>query len=164
MRRARAVLGVAALACAVAIVAGVLTAGGASSAGTGGLPPPVDAPATGTSAGAVGTGEAGGGKSAPSAGAAEADGGDARQPSDAAGVSEAAADLVREYEQRGDCVLVRSGYLDLSGRVWSMVVEGSGWVDVCIVQSSGDGTGKAKVMHMDAAEWAASLGELGLGG
>lgn len=164
MRRARAVLGVAALACAVAIVAGVLTAGGASPAGTGGLPPPVDAPATGTSAGAVGTGEAGGGKSAPSAGAAEADGGDARQPSDAAGVPEAAADLVREYEQRGDCVLVRSGYLDLSGRVWSMVVEGSGWVDVCIVQSSGDGTGKAKVMHMDAAEWAASLGELGLGG
>lgn len=154
----------AALACAVAIVAGVLTAGGASPAGTGGLPPPVDAPATGTSAGAVGTGEAGGGKSAPSAGAAEADGGDARQPSDAAGVPEAAADLVREYEQRGDCVLVRSGYLDLSGRVWSMVVEGSGWVDVCIVQSSGDGTGKAKVMHMDAAEWAASLGELGLGG
>ena len=164
MRRARAVLGVAALACAVAIVAGVLTAGGASPAGTGGLPPPVDAPATGTSAGAVGTGEAGGGKSAPSAGAAEADGGDARQPSDAAGVPEAAADLVREYEQRGDCVLVRSGYLDLSGRVWSMVVEGSGWVDVCIVQSSGNGTGKAKVMHMDAAEWAASLGELGLGG
>lgn len=154
----------AALACAVAIVAGVLTAGGASPAGTGGLPPPVDAPATGTSAGAVGTGEAGGGKSAPSAGAAEADGGDARQPSDAAGVPEAAADLVREYEQRGDCVLVRSGYLDLSGRVWSMVVEGSGWVDVCIVQSSGNGTGKAKVMHMDAAEWAASLGELGLGG
>lgn len=148
----------------MAIVAGVLTAGGASPAGTGGLPPPVDAPATGTSAGAVGTGEAGGGKSAPSAGAAEADGGDARQPSDAAGVPEAAADLVREYEQRGDCVLVRSGYLDLSGRVWSMVVEGSGWVDVCIVQSSGDGTGKAKVMHMDAAEWAASLGELGLGG
>lgn len=163
----------AALACAVAIVAGVLTAGGASPAGTGGLPPPVDAPATGASAGAVGAGEAGGGKSAPSAkagksapsaGAAEADGGDARQPSDAAGVPEAAADLVREYEQRGDCVLVRSGYLDLSGRVWSMVVEGSGWVDVCIVQSSGDGTGKAKVMHMDAAEWAASLGELGLGG
>lgn len=148
----------------MAIVAGVLTAGGASPAGTGGLPPPVDAPATGTSAGAVGAGEAGGGKSAPSAGAAEADGGDARQPSDAAGVPEAAADLVREYEQRGDCVLVRSGYLDLSGRVWSMVVEGSGWVDVCIVQSSGDGTGKAKVMHMDAAEWAASLGELGLGG
>ena len=80
------------------------------------------------------------------------------------GVQEAATELVRQYEQRGDCVLVRSGYLDLSGRVWSMVVEGSGWVDVCIVQSADGGTSETKVMHMDAAEWEESLGELGVGG
>lgn len=79
-------------------------------------------------------------------------------------VPEVAANLVHEYEQRGNCVLVRSGYLDLSGKVWSMVVEGSGWVDVCIVQRADDGTCETKVMHMDAAEWAASLDGLGLGG
>ena len=45
-----------------------------------------------------------------------------------------------------------------------MVVEGSGWVDVCIVQSADGGTSETKVMHMDAAEWGESLGELGLGG
>lgn len=88
----------------------------------------------------------------------------AGQSSGVTSVPEVAANLVCEYEQRGDCVLVRSGFLDLSGRVWSMVVEGSGWVDVCIVQRADDGTCETKVMHMDAAEWAASLGELGLGG
>ena len=45
-----------------------------------------------------------------------------------------------------------------------MVVEGSGWVDVCIVQSAGSGASETKVMHMDVEEWETSLDELGLGG
>ena len=105
-----------------------------------------------------------GGQMGLSAGNAETGGEDSGEASGTTTVPEMAANLVREYEQRGDCVLVRSGYLDLSGRVWSMVVEGSGWVEVCIVQRADDGACETKVMHMDAAEWAASLGELGLAG
>lgn len=131
--------------------------------------PPVGADNVASSDAALGANGSGGaadsgGQLGLSAGDTGTDGEDSGEASGTTTVPEVAANLVREYEHRGDCVLVRSGYLDLSGRVWTIVVEGLGWVDVCIVQRADDGTCETKVMHMDAAEWAASLGELGLGG
>lgn len=75
-------------------------------------------------------------------------------------IEDAAAGVIEGYEDRGSCVLVRSGYLDLSGRVWGMVVEGAGWVEVCVVQKASDGgSSRVTVMHMDVDEWALSLGD-----
>ncbi|MCH3948340.1 MAG: hypothetical protein LKI67_04520 [Olsenella sp.] len=147
-----------------AIAAGVLANRGKPPALVGDDPSSAGVLATSSPANDAGAGEEGKGQGWPSEWKSWTFEEDAGQPSGTAAVPEAAASLVREYEGRGDCVLVRSGYLDLSGKVWSMVVEGSGWVDVCIVQSTNDGKSESKVMHMDAAEWAASLGELGHGG
>lgn len=160
MRKRRAVLVAAVVACALA--AGVVVLSGRGQ--TGGPLPATRTGATGEERLDTSPGEAIEGKPVSlSEDAAEGEM-DTGLAATANGVPEAATELVCQYEQRGDCVLVRSGYLDLSGRVWSMVVEGSGWVDVCIVQSASGGTSETKVMHMDAAEWEASLGELGLGG
>lgn len=159
VRVRRAALAVAAGACALAVCAELLLGRGCS----GSLPPAGEVEA-GETSGPAGIGGVGGAQRVALPGRAEGDAADAGLEGSAAAVPEAAAELVYEYEQRGDCVLVRSGYLDLSGRVWSMVVEGSGWVDVCIVQSAGSGVSETKVMHMDVEEWEASLDELGLGG
>lgn len=159
MRVRRAALAVAAGACALALCAAVLSGRGGS-----GSPPSAGVVEAGETNEFAGIGGESGAQQVALPGRAEGDVADAGLEGSAAAVPEAAAELVYEYERRGDCVLVRSGYLDLSGRVWSMVVEGSGWVDVCIVQSASGGTSETKVMHMDAAEWEASLGELGLGG
>lgn len=160
MRKRRAALVTAVVVCALAACVAVLSGRWQ----TGGPSPATGAAATGEERLNTSPGEAIEGKPVSLSGDAAAGEEDAGMATAANGVPEAATELACQYEQRGDCVLVRSGYLDLSGRVWSMVVEGSGWVDVCIVQSVGGGTSETKVMHMDAAEWEASLGELGLGG
>ena len=158
MSLSRAVLALVVVACVVAIAAGVLSGRRAPVVEVSDGSPSVSVTLTGSSGDAKSSEDKG-----TSAGEGEP-GGEAFESSDLSGVPEEAAVLVREYEGRDDCVLVRSGYLDLSGRVWSMVVEGSGWVDVCLVQSTDDGTIETKVMHMDVAEWAASLAALGFGG
>ncbi len=159
MRVRRAASVMVAGACALAVCAVVLSGRG----GSGSLPPAGEVEA-GEANGSTGIGGESGAQQVSLSGGAERDAADVSLEGDSAAVPEAAAELVCEYERRGDCVLVRSGYLDLSGRVWSMVVEGSGWVDVCIVQGADNGASETKVMHMDVAEWEASLDELGLGG
>ena len=74
-------------------------------------------------------------------------------------VAEAAADLLEERRSRGDCVLVRSGYLDLLGGTWGCVLQGNGWVEVCLV-SEGDGGEGCDVVtwRMDAADAARVTG------
>ncbi len=154
MSRRRTGLAVAALGCAIALAAGTLACRGALRVDKDAGPSLAGAPIGGT------PGDLAYSEAVESKGFAS----ETEDPSGTSAVPEAAASLVREYEQRSDCVLVRSGYLDLSGQVWSMVVEGAGWVDVCIVQDANDGTSETKVMHMDVSEWAASLDALGLGG
>lgn len=67
--------------------------------------------------------------------------------------------LVESYGQRRDCVPTWSGYLDLFGNAWGMVVRGPRWVDICIIQEhEGDAMSKVTIIHMDADEWEASLG------
>ena len=70
------------------------------------------------------------------------------------------AELLEGYADRGDCVLAQSGYLDLLGRSWGCVVQGEGWVDICIVQEGLNGEGSTRsVIHMDASDVAGELGE-----
>ena len=42
--------------------------------------------------------------------------------------------VLEGYRSRGDCVLARAGYLDLTGRTWGCVTQGAGWVEICIVR------------------------------
>lgn len=45
-----------------------------------------------------------------------------------------ARSLLGRYQDEGACLLVSAGYLDLLGNVWGCVVEGPGWIDLCIVE------------------------------
>ena len=61
--------------------------------------------------------------------------------------------VLERYRARGDCVLAQAGYLDLTGRVWGCVVQGDGWVEVCLVEEGDDGGGcSVSVVRMDAAD------------
>lgn len=74
-------------------------------------------------------------------------------------VREAAARVLGERRDAGDCVVARSGYLDLSGRAWGCVLQGSGWVEVVVVSEDADGDGSEVVtVRMDAEDVAASVG------
>ncbi|MCI1666378.1 MAG: hypothetical protein LKI25_08495 [Atopobiaceae bacterium] len=86
-------------------------------------------------------------------------------------VEQVAAGLLRGYRD-GDEVttLVRAGYVDLLGRVWSCTVRGDGWVDTCVVQGSpasgagavtvssasteGAVSSKVSVMRFEEGRWA----------
>lgn len=54
-------------------------------------------------------------------------------------LSVAAEEVVAGYERTGTCLLHHAGYLDHDGSVWGCVVEGPGWVDVCVVSGSAEG-------------------------
>lgn len=56
-------------------------------------------------------------------------------------VSQVAAAVLEECRARGDCLVVRSGYLDLSGGTWGCVLQGSGWVEIRLVSEARDGSG-----------------------
>ena len=55
-------------------------------------------------------------------------------------LEEEAACVLERRRQEGNCVVARSGYLDLSGRVWGCVLQGDGWSEVIVVLE-GDGDG-----------------------
>lgn len=67
--------------------------------------------------------------------------------------------LVGEYRGRGDCVVAQAGYLDLAGSVWGCVMQGEGWVDICVVREDLEGSGCFVVIwHMDADDVGSALG------
>ncbi len=71
-------------------------------------------------------------------------------------LEEEASDLLEEYRQRGDCVVAQYGYLDLLGGTWGCVMQGEGWVEICLVQrGAGDARSDVVVWHMDAEDVAA---------
>ena len=72
-------------------------------------------------------------------------------------VAEEAARALEELEGRGDCVLVRAGYLDLSGRVWGCVVQGAGWSEVRLVSEGASGS-EVVTLRMDAEDLRERLG------
>lgn len=88
-----------------------------------------------------------------------------RGQADLAGdVPEAAAEVLFAYRDRGDCLLAESGYLDLYGDAWGCVIQGEGWVDVCVLRGEADGDASvATVVRMDAAAWATTAAAEGYG-
>ena len=62
---------------------------------------------------------------------------------------EVATGVVEGYRDQGSCVLVRSGYLDMFGKVWSCTVSGDCWVDTCLV-SEGEGACVVLTVRMEA--------------
>ena len=64
--------------------------------------------------------------------------------------------LLSSYRDAGDCALASSGYLDLFGSVWGCVVQGDGWVDVCIVSEEGSGS-RVAVLRLEGAAVARQL-------
>ncbi len=68
-------------------------------------------------------------------------------------VQAASAELER-YRLRGDCVLCRAGYLDLLGDVWGCLVQGPGWVEMCVVEEHEDGIrSTVRTVRMEEEEW-----------
>lgn len=56
-------------------------------------------------------------------------------------VPDEAAEVLRERGEQGDCLVVRSGYLDLFGGVWGCVLQGGDWAEVCLVVEGAGGGG-----------------------
>ena len=55
------------------------------------------------------------------------------------------------------CVLVRGGYVDLVGQAWSCVIQGDGWVDICVVRETDVGSSKVSVSRIENSMWEESL-------
>lgn len=71
---------------------------------------------------------------------------------------DAATEVLEQARDQHKCVLVDSGYLDLTGSVWSCTVVGEGWVEVTVVRSRNSGeTSEVTTIHMDAKEWEGEL-------
>lgn len=61
----------------------------------------------------------------------------------------AAAELMKDYQARQDCILLEARYIDLLGNVWGFSVEGAGWVDVCIMRDAGSDATSVEIVHME---------------
>lgn len=64
--------------------------------------------------------------------------------------------LLSSYRDAGDCALASSGYLDLFGSVWGCVIQGDGWVDVCIVSEEGSDS-RVAVLRLEGTTVAQQL-------
>lgn len=65
-------------------------------------------------------------------------------------LSEEGERVLEGYRLRGDCIVAQAGYLDLSGKVWGCVVQGAGWVDLCVIREGDEGGSEVVSWHMDA--------------
>ena len=68
-------------------------------------------------------------------------------------IESCATDVLAGYRDARDCVLVRSGYLDLSGSVWSCTVRHREGVEICFVCQRADGGSDVRVLRMEESEW-----------
>lgn len=60
--------------------------------------------------------------------------------------------VLEGYRLRGDCIVAQAGYLDLSGKVWGCVVQGAGWVELCVIREGDEGGSEVVSWHMDAED------------
>ncbi len=158
MRRRRLVLAL--LACAVVLALPVLL--GAPQASSPGAASPVSGEAAGEEAtptvlggdGPLALPDAAEGVVEVSLGvSAQASGYESELP-----LEEEARRCLERYRKEGDCVVSRSGYLDLLGGTWGCVMQGDGWAEVLLVGEAPDGAGSEVVVwHMDAADAADAL-------
>ena len=75
---------------------------------------------------------------------------------------EEAKELLASYQRAGNCTLAEADYLDLFGKTWGCVIQGDGWVDLCVVQEKDAGGSRARVTRMDPREWEGELDARGL--
>ena len=69
-------------------------------------------------------------------------------------VAQAASAELERYKRRGDCVLCQAGYLDLLGGVWGCLVQGPGWVEMCVVEEhEGGAHSTVRTVRMEEEEW-----------
>lgn len=82
------------------------------------------------------------------------DGGRVRVYETDVGLQSCACEILRSYEGDGESVLVRFGYLDLAGSVWSCTVRCRDRVEICFVCERSDGEGcVVRVLSMEGSEW-----------
>lgn len=65
--------------------------------------------------------------------------------------------LLAGYDRRDDCVVAQAGYLDLAGRTWGCVMQGEGWVEICVVREVAGRDGSEVVSWRLEAEDAEGL-------
>ena len=53
-------------------------------------------------------------------------------------IQDEAQSVLENYQQRADCVLVYSGYLDIAGNVWGCLVNGGNWSELVTVSDQGE--------------------------
>jgi len=53
-------------------------------------------------------------------------------------IQDEAQSVLESYQQRADCVLVHSGYIDLAGNVWSCLVNGGNWSELVTISDQGE--------------------------
>ena len=53
-------------------------------------------------------------------------------------IQDEAQSVLENYQQRADCVLVYSGYIDLAGNVWSCLVNGGNWSELVTISDQGE--------------------------
>lgn len=53
-------------------------------------------------------------------------------------IQDEAQSVLESYQQRSDCVLVYSGYMDLAGNVWGCLVNGGNWSELVIISDQGE--------------------------
>ena len=87
-----------------------------------------------------------------------AEGGWSETRRESGSLEQVATRLLRSYRDTGSCVLARSGFVDLTGSVWSCVVQGDGWTDVCIVCTTEEAdVCELRVLRLEADEMAELL-------
>lgn len=74
-------------------------------------------------------------------------------------IVETSRELLAGYRDAGDCVLVRAGYLDLLGSMWSCTVSFGDSVEVCVVAEAASGDScEVRVMRMEVRRWEEAYG------
>lgn len=63
-----------------------------------------------------------------------------------------ASELVHRYGDEEACVVQCAGYLGLLGTTWACVMEGPGWVDICVVRQQEQGC-VVRTARLTPEEW-----------
>lgn len=70
------------------------------------------------------------------------------------GLQDTAHALLQNYREAENCLLIRSGYLDLFGNTWSCTVSFGNAVEVCFVsEDQGGKKCEVKVLRMEESQW-----------
>ena len=57
--------------------------------------------------------------------------------------------VLEGFRLRGDCIVAQAGYLDLSGKTWACVIQGAGWVELCVIREGDGGGSEVTSWRMD---------------